>query len=144
VRSIGFICLLIIAFFLAAVSQYVLATTTNTTATSSSSSSAQEEGPVDRLQVRILTGNESLNWFANIMDSNSVSGTIEGQGNKTLSMRCDDDDEGGDATYDVDVSKDTDIQESLAVQIVATNNGTVIKEGRTDAAWGYVAIVGDC
>jgi hypothetical protein len=97
VRSIGFICLIIIAFFLAAVSQYVLATTTNTTATSSSS--AQEKGPIDRLQVRILTSNGALRWFANIIGSDSVSGTIEGQGNKTLSMRCDDaDEEGGDAT----------------------------------------------
>jgi hypothetical protein len=78
------------------------------------------------------------------MGSDPVSGTIEGEGNDILPMRCDEDDDSGYASYSVDISKDTDDNdESLAVQIVA-NNGTVIKEIRTDAAWGYVAIYGDC
>jgi hypothetical protein len=54
----------------------------------------------------------------------------------------DDDDDGGFGTYSVDFTKEDDNDETLAVQII--QNGTVLKEARTDAEFGWISIAGDC
>jgi hypothetical protein len=43
-----------------------------------------------------------------------------------------------------DFTKEDDNDETLAVQIIANANGTLIKEARTDAEFGWISIAGDC
>jgi hypothetical protein len=98
----------------------------------------------DMVQVRILTTDGDLDWTGNIMGSDLVSSTIEGEGDDAILMRCDEDDDAGFGSYSVDFTKEDDNDETLAVQIIANANGTVIKEARTDAKFGWISISGDC
>jgi hypothetical protein len=102
----------------------------------------RQEPTTETLQVRILTSDEDLDWTGTIMGSDMISSTIEGEGDHALLMRCDDDDAEGFGTYSVDVTKEDDNDEALAIQIV--QNGTILKEARTEAEFGWVSIAGDC
>jgi hypothetical protein len=96
----------------------------------------------DTVQVRILTTDSDLDWTGYIMGSDMSSQSIEGEGDDSILMRCDEDDMSGFGNYSVTFSKSDDNDEGLAVQIV--QNGTVIKEARTDAEFGIVSVAGNC
>jgi hypothetical protein len=105
----------------------------------------QQERATDRyntVQVRILTTDGDLDWTGHIMGSDMSSQSIEGEGDDSILLRCDEDDMSGFGTYSVTFSKTDDNDEGLAVQIV--QNGTVIKESRTEAEFGIVSVAGDC
>jgi hypothetical protein len=61
-------------------------------------------------------------------------------------MRCDKDETWrGHSSYQAELFKDSeDTQSLLTLQIVAPNNGTVLKEASTKAPFGAVIILGDC
>jgi hypothetical protein len=53
------------------------------------------------VQVRILTSDADLDWTGNIMDSDLVSSTIEGEGDDAILMRCDEDNDGREGSTNI-------------------------------------------
>ena len=73
------------------------------TLTQSLAPTEPQERP-DVVQVRILTSDADLDWTGNIMGSDLVSSTIEGEGDDAILMRCDEDNDGKEGSANISIN----------------------------------------
>jgi hypothetical protein len=79
-------------------------------------------------------------WSGSIMDSEFRSYSIEGYGDETIPITCN---EGqyGLGTYSLAIQK---MEESGTLSVAVVQDGQVLKETSTSAAYGVVSLAGEC
>jgi hypothetical protein len=65
------------------------------------------------VQVRILTSDADLDWIGNIMGSDLVSSTIEGEGDDAILTRCDEDNDGREGSANISINSVNSINNFL-------------------------------
>lgn len=75
-------------------------------------------------------------WSGAFSDSDFTSSTVDGSGDDSISIECEE-----DGIYSVVVQK---LEESGTLNVAVVKDGNVLKEASTSADYGVVSVSGEC
>lgn len=106
-----------------------------------SSGPAEQTGPIpvpkaDEVVLKTIYDDE---WLGNILDSNMISISYDGDGNYSIIFPCEED----DGFYSLTVQKSDDDNEVLQLVVQNSKNQT-LDSGETTAEFGFVSLSGEC